>query len=338
MATTTIDARAQAEERYNYKLPFVIGASAIGTVIEWYDFYLYGVLATFFSAQFFPQGQRRPPRSSRRSPTFGAGFAVRPFGAVVFGRIGDVVGRKFTFLRDDHGDGRLDRPRRPPADLRADRHPRADPPRHAAPRPGPRARRRVRRRRDLRRRAQPRREARPVHQLDPDHGDPRAAARARRDLVLPASTCRPRTSRPTAGESRSSCRPSWSCSRCVIRVRLQRDAPVRETQGRGKSSTSPWRESFGDRREPPAHPARAVRRDRRPGRRVVPGPVPGAVLPEHEPRRPIPGRIPDRRHGARARRRRSSSSSAACRTGSGASRSSSPAVSSPRSPTTRSTT
>src|SRR5215213_9401979 len=80
-----------------YKLPFVIGASAAGTIIEWYDFYLYGVLAAFFSTQFFPKDN--PTAALLASlATFGAGFAVRPFGAAVFGRIGDLIGRKFTFL------------------------------------------------------------------------------------------------------------------------------------------------------------------------------------------------------------------------------------------------
>jgi MFS family permease len=80
-----------------YRLPFVIGASAAGTIIEWYDFYLYGVLAAFFSTQFFPKDN--PTAALLASlATFGAGFAVRPFGAAVFGRIGDIIGRKFTFL------------------------------------------------------------------------------------------------------------------------------------------------------------------------------------------------------------------------------------------------
>jgi MFS family permease len=96
LATATATA-TRAEGRYNYKLPFVIGASAIGTVIEWYDFYLYGVLATFFSAQFFPKGNDTAALLASLA-TFGAGFAVRPFGAAVFGRIGDIIGRKFTFL------------------------------------------------------------------------------------------------------------------------------------------------------------------------------------------------------------------------------------------------
>ncbi len=81
---------------YDYKLPFVIGASAIGTVIEWYDFYLYAVLATFLAPVFFPGDPTAQLLSALAA--FGAGFAVRPFGALVFGRIGDKTGRKVAFL------------------------------------------------------------------------------------------------------------------------------------------------------------------------------------------------------------------------------------------------
>src|SRR3954454_21762220 len=94
MAATTVPARVGAP---TYRLPFVIGASAAGTIIEWYDFYLYGVLAAFFSTQFFPKGNDTAALLASLA-TFGAGFAVRPFGAAVFGRIGDLTGRKFTFL------------------------------------------------------------------------------------------------------------------------------------------------------------------------------------------------------------------------------------------------
>jgi MFS family permease len=80
-----------------YKLPFVITASAAGTIIEWYDFYLYGVLAAFFGTQFFPPGNDAAGLLYSLA-FFGAGFAVRPFGAAFFGRIGDLTGRKFTFL------------------------------------------------------------------------------------------------------------------------------------------------------------------------------------------------------------------------------------------------
>jgi MFS family permease len=75
----------------------VILASSIGTVFEWYDFYLYAVLAPFFAVHFFPTGN---PTAALLSAfvTYAAGFLVRPFGAIVFGRIGDLVGRKYTFL------------------------------------------------------------------------------------------------------------------------------------------------------------------------------------------------------------------------------------------------
>ncbi|HTY36006.1 MAG TPA: MFS transporter [Bacteroidota bacterium] len=75
----------------------VILASSIGTLFEWYDFYLYGSLAAFFGGLFFPPGNDTAAFLASLA-TFGAGFAVRPFGALVFGRIGDRVGRKYTFL------------------------------------------------------------------------------------------------------------------------------------------------------------------------------------------------------------------------------------------------
>jgi len=76
---------------------FVIVASSLGTVFEWYDFYLYGSLAGIIGAQFF---SAYPPatRDIFALLAFAAGFLVRPFGAIVFGRIGDIVGRKYTFL------------------------------------------------------------------------------------------------------------------------------------------------------------------------------------------------------------------------------------------------
>ncbi len=76
---------------------FVIFASSLGTVFEWYDFYLYGSLAGIIGAQFF---SAYPPatRDIFALLAFAAGFLVRPFGAIVFGRVGDIVGRKYTFL------------------------------------------------------------------------------------------------------------------------------------------------------------------------------------------------------------------------------------------------
>jgi MFS family permease len=75
----------------------VIFASSLGTVFEWYDFYLYAVLAPFFAALFFPSGNETAALLSAFA-AYAAGFLVRPFGALVFGRIGDLVGRKYTFL------------------------------------------------------------------------------------------------------------------------------------------------------------------------------------------------------------------------------------------------
>jgi len=75
----------------------VIFASSLGTVFEWYDFYLYATLAPFFASLFFPKGNDTAALLSAFA-TYAAGFLVRPFGAVVFGRLGDLVGRKHTFL------------------------------------------------------------------------------------------------------------------------------------------------------------------------------------------------------------------------------------------------
>jgi MFS family permease len=75
----------------------VVFASSLGTVFEWYDFYLYATLAPFFAALFFPPGNASAALLASFA-TYAAGFLVRPFGALVFGRVGDLVGRKYTFL------------------------------------------------------------------------------------------------------------------------------------------------------------------------------------------------------------------------------------------------
>ncbi|HET9337129.1 MAG TPA: MFS transporter, partial [Sphingomicrobium sp.] len=91
-------ATIEAETPRTGKSPaFVIGASSLGTIFEWYDFYLYGLLATIISAQFF-SGVNETTGFILALAAFAAGFAVRPFGAILFGRIGDLVGRKNTFL------------------------------------------------------------------------------------------------------------------------------------------------------------------------------------------------------------------------------------------------
>src|SRR5215470_15932575 len=93
MADTTVAHQGdfQQEEKR------VIFASSLGTVFEWYDFYLYATLAPFFAALFFPAGNDTAALLSAFA-TYAAGFLVRPFGALLFGRIGDLVGRKYTFL------------------------------------------------------------------------------------------------------------------------------------------------------------------------------------------------------------------------------------------------
>lgn len=75
----------------------VIAASSVGTMIEWYDFYIFGMLSTTISAQFFPKDNPTAALLSTLA-IFAAGFIVRPFGALVFGRLGDLIGRKYTFL------------------------------------------------------------------------------------------------------------------------------------------------------------------------------------------------------------------------------------------------
>lgn len=91
MTTTTAHTRITKEERK------VIFASSLGTVFEWYDFYLYGSLAAVIGKQFF-SGVNETTAFIFALMAFAAGFAVRPFGALVFGRLGDLVGRKYTFL------------------------------------------------------------------------------------------------------------------------------------------------------------------------------------------------------------------------------------------------
>ncbi len=81
----------------DYKIWQVIGASSVGTMIEWYDFYIFGSLATVIAPLFYPQGNNTLALIAYLS-TFAVGFVVRPFGALFFGRIGDLVGRKYAFL------------------------------------------------------------------------------------------------------------------------------------------------------------------------------------------------------------------------------------------------
>ena len=95
MSATAAEAPSEGQARQRSSL--VIAASSLGTVFEWYDFYLYGLLATILSAQFF-SGVNETTGFILALAAFAAGFAVRPLGAIVFGRVGDLVGRKNTFL------------------------------------------------------------------------------------------------------------------------------------------------------------------------------------------------------------------------------------------------
>src|SRR5512132_413046 len=94
---TAIPPAAQHGREFSRDETRVIFASSLGTVFEWYDFYLYAVLAPFFAAVFFPSGNATAALLSAFA-AYAAGFLIRPFGALVFGRIGDLIGRKYTFL------------------------------------------------------------------------------------------------------------------------------------------------------------------------------------------------------------------------------------------------
>jgi len=83
--------------KQEYSLPLVIAASSVGTMIEWYDFYIFGSLAAVLSVKFYPPGNATFSYIAYLA-TFAVGFVVRPFGALFFGRIGDLIGRKYAFL------------------------------------------------------------------------------------------------------------------------------------------------------------------------------------------------------------------------------------------------
>src|SRR5688500_7236600 len=95
--TDTVTTGVTAAERAAYPIRRIIFASGLGTMIEWYDFYIFGSLAVVMSELMFPKGD--PAWALIKTwALFATGFIVRPFGALVFGRIGDLVGRKYAFL------------------------------------------------------------------------------------------------------------------------------------------------------------------------------------------------------------------------------------------------
>ena len=97
MSSGALSASTPADRRGDASIFRIIGASAVGTMIEWYDFYIFGSLAAVISLHFYPSGNQVAALLATLA-TFGAGFAARPFGALFFGRIGDLVGRKYAFL------------------------------------------------------------------------------------------------------------------------------------------------------------------------------------------------------------------------------------------------
>src|SRR2546423_14797845 len=96
MATGVGSAADRFAVENQHSMRFIVAASGAGTVIEWYDFYIFGSLATLMAVKFYHAADT--VAFLLTLGTFAAGFAVRPFGAVVFGRIGDLVGRKYAFL------------------------------------------------------------------------------------------------------------------------------------------------------------------------------------------------------------------------------------------------
>ena len=118
MATAGVS-EAQIEANQGYSIWKVIIAASSGTVIEWYDFYIFGTLAT--TSRPGSTGRARDDLAAAYLATFAVGFIVRPFGALFFGRIGDLVGRKYAFLVTLLIMGSCDGRHRAPAELRHDR-------------------------------------------------------------------------------------------------------------------------------------------------------------------------------------------------------------------------
>ena len=257
----------------------VIFASSLGTVFEWYDFYLYGSLAAIIAAQFF-SGVNPTAAFIFALMAFAAGFAVRPFGALVL-RPARRHDRPQVHLPRHHPDhGPVDLHRRHPAQLRHDRHRRADHPDLPAAAAGPGARRRVRRRGDLRRRARAARQARRLHLLDPDHRDARPVPVAARHPRLPASSMSPEDFAAWG----------WRIPFLVsivllgvsvwIRLMLNESPAFQKMKDEGTTSKAPLTESLRPVEEPQDRAARAVRPRRRPGGGLVHRPVLRAVLPD----------------------------------------------------------
>ena len=221
----------------------VIFASSLGTVFEWYDFYLYGSLAAIIGAQFFSQ-YPEATRNIFALLAFAAGFLVRPFGALVFGRIGDLVGRKYTFLvtilimgLSTFLVGLL--PGSTSIGIARARHP--DRAAHAA---GPGARRRIWRRGDLRRRACAPGPSRLLHLVDPDDGDARPVPVAARHPVTRTIAGRGRLRRLGLAHSVPALgRPARHLG--LDPAAAQRIPAFQKMKDEGTGSKAPLSEAFG---------------------------------------------------------------------------------------------
>ena len=214
-------------------------------MFEWYDFYIYGTLGAILAGKFF-SGVAPTAAFIFTLLAFAAGFAVRPFGALVFGRLGDLVGRKYTFLvtMTLMGFGTFLIGVLPTYAI--GRHRGAGPADRAAPRAGPRARRRVWRRRDLRRRACADGQARLLHLVDPDHRD----ARPVHGAAASSSASAPRWAKPAFNDW------GWRIPFLLsvvllgvsiwIRLQLAESPLFQKMKDEGKQSKAPLKEAFGN--------------------------------------------------------------------------------------------
>ena len=220
----------------------VVFASSLGTVFEWYDFYLYATLAPFFAALFFPVGNDTAALLSAFA-TYAAGFLVRPFGALVFGRIGDLVGRKYTFIVTILVMG-VDLRGRPAPTYAPIGWLAPVPAGGAAPAAGPGAGRRIWRRRDLCRGACAGRQSRLCHELDPDHRNARASSCRSAVIGFAAPTW------TTATFASWGWRLPFLVSLVLlvfsiyIRLKLNESPVFQQMKAEGRASRSPLTDSF----------------------------------------------------------------------------------------------
>ena len=211
MVTSAVPVGANVARPMTREEKKVIFASSLGTVFEWYDFYLYGSLAAIIAQAVLRRASIPTAAFISALLAFAAGFLVRPVRRARVRPPRRHDRPQVHLPGDDPDHGPVDLHRRPAAQLRLDRHRGADHPDRPAPAAGPGARRRVRRRRDLRRRARAARQARRVHLVDPDHGHARPVPVADRHPRRARRSSATRPSTTGAGAFRSCSRSCcWS--------------------------------------------------------------------------------------------------------------------------------